>query len=120
MLPVIRQHYYDIAILPPGEVSRYSLSLSRCFRSHGKWVLGKKHFIPHISLYHIPVKPENFASFVAAIAAVIKRSPSGQLQTTGIRSNLLMFDKPEWIQSLYMRIIKRTLPYFDWEYPHEL
>jgi len=89
-------------------------------RPYGKWVLGKRKFIPHISLYHIPVNPVDFPAFTAAIADVLKRSNPGRLQTTSIRSNLLMLDKPEWIRKLYMRIIKQTLPYFDWNYPREL
>jgi hypothetical protein len=112
--------YYDIVILPPKIVTDYSISLSQNLRPYGKWTLGKRQFIPHISLYHIPVRSVDFPAFVAEIAAVLKRSDAGRLQTTTIRSNLLMLDKPEWIRKLYMRVIKRTLPYFHWEYPREL
>jgi hypothetical protein len=120
MKPEIYRNYYDIVILPPKPVIEYSISLSQSLRPYGKWILGRRQFIPHISLYHIPVKPNDFAVFVSEIASVLSRSNAGRLQTTAIQSNLLMFDKPDWIRKLYMRIIKRTLPYFDWSYSREL
>lgn len=120
MKPEIYRNYYDIVILPPKPLNDYSISLSQDLRNLGKWTLSRRQFIPHISLYHIPVKPIDFDKFISAIAEVLKRSDPGRLQTTAIRSNLLMLDKPEWIRKLYMRIIKRTLPFFDWDYSNEL
>ena len=113
----IYRNYFDIVILPPREVSDYAIALSRDLRRRGgKWALGKTRFIPHISLYHIPVKPENFAAFMAAPEQTVRAGRAGRLRTTGVESNLLMFDKPEWLSRLYLRVIKRTVPYFDWDY----
>jgi hypothetical protein len=117
MKPKLYPNYYDIVILPPGAVRDYAISLSQTLQPRGaKWVLGAKRFIPHISLYHIPVKPERFAAFAGALEQAVRGTPAGRLQTTGIESNLLMLDKPAWLRRLYLKVIKRTRPYFDWDY----
>ena len=113
----IWKNYFDIVILPPERISRYAIGLSKKLsRYETKWLLGNKSFIPHISLYHIAVKPKKYAAFVAEIQRTIKNFPLGYLRTTVIESNLLMFDKPRWIEKLYLKIIKNTLKYYDWDY----
>lgn len=113
----IWKNYYDIVILPPKEVTEYAIGLSKQLSKHGtKWKLGKRAFIPHISLYHIPVEPKNFDAFVAEVSETIKSFSQGYLKSTVIDSNLFMFDKPVWIQKLYLKIIKNTLKYCNWEY----
>jgi len=113
----IWRNYFDIVILPPEEISSYSLGLSKKLRKYGtKWTLGKNSFIPHISLYHIAVKPKNFKAFVAELQRTTENFLPGYLHTTVIEPNLFMFDKPEWIQKLYLKVIKNTLKYYDWDY----
>ncbi len=113
----IWKNYFDIVILPPEEISSYSIELSKKLRKYEtKWTLGKNSFIPHISLHHIAVKPKKFGSFVAEIQRTIENFSPGYLRTIVIEPNLLMFDKPEWIQKLYLKVIKNTLKYYDWNY----
>lgn len=113
----IWKNYFDIVILPPEEISNYCIGLSKKLRRYGtKWTLGKNSFIPHISLYHIAVKPKKFRPFVAEIQRTIENFSPGYLHTTVIEPNFLMFNKPEWIQKLYQKIIKNTLEYYDWDY----
>ncbi|MEK7644604.1 MAG: hypothetical protein AAB390_04865 [Patescibacteria group bacterium] len=111
------KNYFDIVILPPEEVSEYAIGLSKKLgRFETKWALGKRSFIPHISLYHIAVMPKNYATFIAEIERTVENFSSGYLRTTVIEPNLLMFDKPKWIKELYLNIIKNTLKYYDWDY----
>lgn len=116
----IWKNYFDIVILPPEKVSEYAVTLSKKFARYGtKWTLGKKVFIPHISLYHIAVKPKKFGVFVREIKKTIQDFSPGYLKTTVVESNLLMFDNPKWIQKLYLRIMRNTLKYYDWDYGTE-
>ena len=111
------KNYFDVVILPPEVISSYAVGLSKKLSKHGtKWTLGKSSFIPHVSLYHIAVKPKNFKAFIAEIKRIAEFFLPGYLRTTVIESNLLIFNKPEWIQKLYLRVIKNTLKYYDWDY----
>jgi hypothetical protein len=113
----IWKNYFDIVILPPQGVSEYAIKLSKGLSKYEtKWTLGKRLFIPHISLYHIAVKPKHFKAFASEVERTIKNFSPGYLKSTVIESNLLMFDKPAWIQELYLKVIKNTLKYYDWEY----
>lgn len=113
----IWENYFDIVILPPKDVSDYAIKLSRGLAQYGtKWTLGKKSFIPHISLYHIAVKQKKFDAFVCEIRNVIKNTQPGYLKTMVIEPHSLIFDKPTWIQKLYLKVIKGTLKYYDWDY----
>ena len=113
----IWKNYFDIVILPPEEVSKYAIGLSKKLSKYGtKWALGKKSFIPHISLYHIAVKLKKYAAFATEIKRTVQNFSPGYLRITVIESNLLMFNKPKWIQTLYLKIIKNTLKYYDWDY----
>lgn len=117
MKPKIWKNYFDVVILPPKEVSDYAMKLSRGLTQYGtKWTLGKKSFIPHISLYHIAVKPKKFGAFVSEIQNAVKGTQPGYLTTMAIEPNMIRFDKPAWIQRLYLKIIKNTLKYYDWDY----
>src|SRR5262245_59901987 len=53
-------NYFDVVILPSAAVRDHSIALSRKLQKYGaKFVLGRRRYLPHISLYHIPVKPED-------------------------------------------------------------
>lgn len=113
----IWKNYFDVVILPPEEISNYAIGLSKKLSQYGtKWILGKNSFIPHISLYHIAVKPKQFKPFIAELQGTIENFSPGYLRTTLIEPHLLMFDKPEWIQKLYLKVIRNTLKYYDWDY----
>ncbi len=116
----IWNNYFDVVILPSKDISDYARELSKGLSRHGtKWTLGKNSFIPHVSLYHIPIRPENFEPLIAEIRRTIDNFVPGYLRTTAVESNLLLLDKPVWIGNLYLKIVRNTVPYFDWEYEFE-
>src|SRR5262249_38357416 len=111
------KNYFDVVILPPADVRDYSIDLSKELKQHGvKFVLGKRRYIPHISLYHIPVRPKNFRAFSQEVEKVSAGFSRGRLKLTSIELPLLMTDKPNWIRKLQLDVVNRTRKYFDWEY----
>jgi len=117
MTKQIWKNYFDIVILPPAPISNYAIKLSKGLSKYGTaWTLGARSYIPHISLYHIAVKPKFFNACILQIEKSIHNFDPGYLRTTFVESNILYFDKPGWINKLYMKIIQDTLPYYDWSY----
>ncbi len=124
MKATIWKNYYDIVILPPKPVMKYAIQLSRRARKCGrtKLVLGARSFIPHISLYHIPVKATQRQRFLDTIHKVSQRHSGGTLRITGLklfkphRSLLLMANKPAWLDKLCRDIVRTTQILFDKQY----
>ncbi len=121
----IHKNFFDIVILPPKEIRNYSIDLSqKSYKYNAKWVLSKKSFLPHISLYHIPIEEKKFDRFIAEIEKTVKGFKTGELKTTELKqyiskpifANSLMINKPKWLREFYLKIIKKTMPYFDWNY----
>jgi hypothetical protein len=113
-------NYFDIVILPPPPIRDYAIDLSARLKKYGgRFVLGKRRYIPHISLYHIPVRPENFPAFREEVETITERFNGGELKLRSIELPLLMTDKPKWIQQLHLDIVKKTSKYFDWDYGAE-
>lgn len=119
----IYKNYFDIVILPPEKIRSYSIGLSKQLYKQGSMlVLGKKNFLPHISLYHIPVKNKNFETFITELEKTAKGSNVRKLKINDLMlwkphySVLLMTDRPKWLKELYLKIIKNTSKYFDWDY----
>src|SRR5262245_19228423 len=112
--------YFDVVILPPPHGRDYAIALSKKLaRYRGKFVLGKRSFIPHISLYHIPVRPQNFEDFSHTVEQIASRHGAAELRLKSIDLPLLMTDKPSWLKQIHLEVVKRTLPYFDWDYGAE-
>jgi hypothetical protein len=111
----IWKDYFDVVILPPAPVRDYAIELSLRFKKHSgaRWALGRRKFVPHISLYHIAVRPEDFQAFTGSVQEILNATHLGQFSTTGFDQQLLMFDKPEWIRRLHWSIVRKTVPYFD-------
>lgn len=109
--------YYDVVILPPPAVRDYAIALSR--ELQGPWVLGKRRFLPHVSLYHIPIRDSDLDAFTDEIRDVAAGADWGPLETTGFDGALLMLDKPEWLIRLQKRVVRRTVRYFDRRYGAE-
>jgi 2'-5' RNA ligase len=106
--------YYDIVILPPPSVQRLAIDLSRRLQPYGgKFVLGERRFIPHISLYHVPVRPERFADFSEAVRAVASRRPGGALELRFIEMPVIMTDKPAWLAELHLDMVRETVRFLD-------
>lgn len=123
MKPKIWKNYYDIVILPSPKIRDYAIALSKNSKKFGSTlILEKKGPMPHISLYHIPVKPKYYKKFIADLSSAIKKFKTGNLSTENAilwkphKTILLMTNKPQWIKNLYMKIIEATKKYFDWSY----
>lgn len=119
----IHKNYFDIVILPTKEIRDYSIALSKQLHKHGSdWTLGRKSFLPHVSLYHILIRKDDFRDFIVELKKTIKGFRMGRLKVRDLmslksdRSVLLMTDKPEWLKNLHLKIIRKTLKYFDWDY----
>jgi hypothetical protein len=111
------KNYFDVVILAPPSVNDYVISLSREISRHGgKFKLGRRRFIPHISLYHIPVRPREFRSFVSIVRAIASGSKTGRLTLRKIDMPVVMTDKPEWLKKLHFKIVEQTSQVFDWDY----
>src|ERR1044072_8642591 len=104
--------YYDVVILPQGEVRDFALQVSRrLYRFGGRWRLGKRTFLPHISLYHIPVEKKDFESFVGELQKVVDSTEWGTLEITGFDMPVLVTTRPPWIKKLHRRIVERTVQF---------
>jgi hypothetical protein len=113
----IWKDYYDIVILPKDPVRRHTIDLSRDLkRAGGVFSLGKRSYLPHLSIYHIPVRPALLAKFLEEVRSIASRSPGGALRLRSIDFPLLMTDKPVWLRRLHREMVNSTLPYFDWKY----
>ena len=116
----IYKNYFDVVILSPREVRDYTIGVSKRFKKYGtKWDIGKTSYLPHLSLYHIAVKPKDFNKFITTLKKVIKSKDLGSLKLTKIKMAsmlLLMTDKPDWLKKLQSRVLKDCLKYYDWDY----
>src|SRR5215470_11063324 len=113
-------NYFDVVILPAPAVRDHAIALSRQFAKHGgRFALGKKRFLPHISLYHIPVLPPDFEDFSRAVQQCASRHHGGELRLRSIDAALLMTNKPVWLRQLQRDVVSQTIPYFDWKYGAE-
>jgi hypothetical protein len=107
-------NYFDIVILPPPAVQDLAIALSKSLQPYGgKFVLGKTRFLPHISLYHIPVRPERFAAFSNAVGQVSSRHAGGELQLLSMDMPALMTSKPDWLSLLHLQMVEHTKAYRD-------
>jgi len=110
-------NYFDIVILPPPAVRDHSIGASKQLAPYGgKFVLGRRRFIPHISLYHIPVRPERFAAFSNTVQDVSSKHTGGTLRLTSCEIPALMTDKPDWLFQLHLQMVKHTSPFLDRAY----
>jgi len=101
-------------------VRDYAIDLSIQLKKFGgRFVLGRRRYIPHISLYHIPVRAENFEPFSHQVENITCAFSGGELKLRAIELPLLMTDKPEWLQKLHLDVVKKTSKYFDWDYGAE-
>lgn len=113
----IWRNYFDVVILPPRNVRDHAIALSKKLEKHGgKFVLGNLRYIPHISLYHIPVRKNDFEEFREEVRKLSVSSKGGELKLSGIDMPLLMTSRPPWLKKLHRDVVKRTIKYFDWKY----
>jgi hypothetical protein len=111
------RNYFDIVILPPAEVRDHSIALSKQLEAYGgKFVLGTSRFLPHISLYHIPVRPDLFLQFAKTVEDVAGRNPGGTLRLVSVEMPVLMTDKPGWLSRLHLEIVESTKEFLDRSY----
>jgi hypothetical protein len=109
--------YYDVVVLPPVSVQTDAIVISRqLHKLGGNWALGTRAFIPHISLYHIPVREADFGAFCAELRSIVSNSPFGKLDVMGFDMPVLTISKPDWLDNLQRRIVRRTVKYWNRDY----
>ena len=112
--------YYDVVVLPPPSVRDFAIRLSqKLYKSGGTWKLGKISFLPHISIYHIPVQAKDFEPFTRRLQQVVDSTNWGKLETLGLDMPVVTVSRPEWLQNLNQRVIKQTVEFFDRDYGAE-
>jgi len=117
MAAEIWKNYFDVAILPPPEVAKYAVELSTRLNRYGTgFVLGPTSYIPHISVYHIPVLAPAFRDFSEAVMAVAESCSGGRLQLNSLEMPVVQTDKPLWLRRLHRDVVNATVCYFDWDY----
>jgi hypothetical protein len=114
------RNYFDIVILPPPAIQNHAIGLSKRLEEYGgKFVLGRRRFIPHISLYHVPVRAQNFDSFSRAVREVAARCLGGSLRLTSVDMPVLMTNKPAWLTRLHRQMVANTCLFLDRDYDVE-
>jgi len=117
---VIWPRYYDVVILPPPPVRDMAIRLSqKLYKSGGEWKLGKVSFLPHISIYHIPVLQKDFEPFTRRLQQVVDSVEFGTLETVGLDMPVIAVSRPKWLQELSQRVVKQTVEFFDRDYGAE-
>jgi hypothetical protein len=112
--PLLWPGYYDVVILPPSPIRDHALELSdKLYRIGGLWRLGKRAFLPHISLYHIPVRDEDLDSFLNELQLIVDAARWGSLETTGFDMPVMTVSKPDWLKTLHHRIVRRTVRFLN-------
>src|SRR5712671_3984014 len=112
--------YYDVVVLPPVPVRNHAIGLSRKLRRMGgQWQLGRRAFLPHISLYHIPVLEKDVEVFLVELQRIVDSAPWGELETTGLDMPVIQVSNPDWLKNLHRRIIRRTVRFFNRRYGAE-
>jgi len=110
--------YYDVVILPPSPVWDHALELSRkLYRMGGQWHLGERSFLPHISLYHVPVRDPDLDDFLNELQLIANTTQWGKLETTAFDMPVMMVNKPDWLKRLHERVVRRTVHFLDQKYP---
>jgi hypothetical protein len=114
------KNYFDVVILPSKDVANHAIDLSSQLQGYGaKFVLGKRRYIPHISLYHIPVSPENFSDFATALKSVAAKHSGGELKLQKLDLPVIQTDKPDWLKSFHRAVVDNSLEYFNWKHGAE-
>jgi len=113
-------HYFDIVIVPPPLEKNYAIKLSREIGRGGKgeFVLGRSEFIPHISLYHIPVNQRKTKEFLSVLKRILIDGKLGILTLKRIKipkegSIWIEVTKPRWLEHLHQRVVKETSEFRD-------
>jgi hypothetical protein len=116
MAAEIWKNYFDVVILPPPKVTNYAIGISAGLQQYGaEFVLGHENYIPHISLYHIPVSPSDFNDFSKAVSAIAEGHVGGELQLTRLEIPVVQTDKPLWLRRLHRDLVRATVCYFNWD-----
>jgi len=113
-------HYFDLVIVPPALEKNYAIKLSREIGGGGKgeFVLGRSQYIPHISLYHIPVNHRKIREIFSVLKRIVLGSKLGLLTLKRIKipkegSIWIEVSKPQWLEHLHQRIVRETSEFRD-------
>ena len=116
-------NYFDVVIIPPLNIREYAIQISQQIGGKGKgeFVLGRNRFIPHISLYHIPVKKRQITEFKKTLKKIISESKKGNLNLKNLKapkegSLWIEVNRPQWLVNLHQKIVEETLVFSDPEF----
>lgn len=114
------KNYFDAVIIPSLEVREYAIQISQQAgeKGRGEFVLGRSRFIPHISLYHIPVKKRQVPALKKTLKKIISESKMGILELKKIKapkegSLWIEVSRPQWLVKLHQRVVNETLQFRD-------
>ncbi len=121
------KNYYDVVISPPARVREYAIRISREIRrrTRVKFTLAHTRYVPHISLYHIPVRPDHLPEFRKTLQRILGKNRLGLLKLGGIKQQTIgkavwiEVTKPEWLIKLHRNIIKEMERFRDKEFNTE-
>jgi hypothetical protein len=112
--------YYDVVVLPPPPVRDMTIRLSqKLYKTGGQWKLGKVSFLPHISIYHIPILQKDFEPFTRRLQQIVDSAAWGTLETTGFDLPVVTVSRPKWLLDLNRRVVRETVGFFDRTYGAE-
>ncbi|NIT21391.1 MAG: DUF1045 domain-containing protein [Candidatus Aminicenantes bacterium] len=114
------KNYFDVVITPPAPVKEYVIQISQKIakQEDGEFVLGKTRFVPHISLFHIPIKKAQLPEIKQKIKKVLSDSRLGLLRLkkiTVLKETLvwIQVSRPQWLVNLHCKIVQETMPFRD-------
>ena len=106
-------NYFDIVIIPPPLEKNYAIKLSREIGGggKGKFILGRSQYVPHISLYHIPVSNRKIKELHNVLKNILVATKLGILTLKKIKipkegSIWIEVSKPLWLEELHKRVVK--------------
>lgn len=126
MKPKIYHNYYDVEIIPPREFQEYVIRLSQTLYRYGApWKLGRRSSIPHITLFHVPVRKRDMSEFLRVAQTIAhgctERTIACQLPTFGMADGkawvTLPTSKPQWLKKLHATVVEQTVGFFNYQNP---
>lgn len=114
------KNYLDIVILPPPVICDDAIFFSKelAKRFNGKFILGKRRFLPHISLYHVPIRNNNIPRVRKVLKEIVYHTEFGELsvkleKTPAWGMIWLGVNNPPWLKRLHKKIVKAIEKFRD-------
>ncbi|MBI2426305.1 MAG: hypothetical protein HYV34_00500 [Candidatus Kerfeldbacteria bacterium] len=125
MKPKMYPNYYDVALIPPEDFQDEVIALSRMLYKYGaRWKLGKRAYVPHVTLFHVPVRKTDMDEFLHTVSDIASECAEQTLRCTApilgiadLKSWVsLPLYKNRWLTALHSTVLRRTVRYFDYNH----